>query len=330
MDTTAEFWAVADEVRNWGRWGSDDQLGTLNLINEDKVKQAASLVRRGRLFALGTDIRGDGLYAGNARRRNPIHVMTIAGSDLTGMAEHLSAWPGRGTAEASIAAAFAGPARFTDDMIIMPTHTASHWDALSHVYYDDQLYNGYAGGTVTAMAATKASIDQTDVKGIASRGVLLDIARHRGVAYLPEGSSIGPDELAEVCKRQRVTLEPGDILLIRTGWWTRFPVLGERWIQNQPGLSWRTAPWLHAHGVAAVAADNAAVETLVPEIDGIPMAPLHMLCLRDMGMLFGENWNLEALAADCADDGVYVFQLVAPPLRIVGGVGSPINPLAMK
>jgi kynurenine formamidase len=125
-----------------------------------------------------------------------------------------------------------------------------------------------------------------------------------------------------------VTIGRGDILLIRTGWWTRFLLTGNK-TEGYSGLDWRCASWLHDHEIAAVAADNLQVEDLVSGIEGITF-PLHLLCLRDMGMMFGEYWDLAALADDCAADGVYEFQLVAPPLRVVGAVGSPVNPIAIK
>ncbi len=179
------------------------------------------------------------------------------------------------------------------------------------------------------MGAYHCGIDKVDGKGITSRGVLLDLVRHRGAdVFLAEGNPITPEELDDVVRAQGVTIGRGDILLIRTGWWTRFLLTGNK-TEGYSGLDWRCASWLHDHEIAAVAADNLQVEDLVSGIEGITF-PLHLLCLRDMGMMFGEYWDLAALADDCAADGVYEFQLVAPPLRVVGAVGSPVNPIAIK
>jgi kynurenine formamidase len=124
-----------------------------------------------------------------------------------------------------------------------------------------------------------------------------------------------------------VAIRSGDIILVRTGSLRRFRETGRGLFDDFAGLDWRCAAWLHEHQVAAVAADNVGVEC-GPQ-DGM-MLPLHMLCLRDMGMIFGEMWELDALAADCAADGIFEFQLVAPPLHVTGAVGSPVNPLAIK
>jgi kynurenine formamidase len=118
---------------------------------------------------------------------------------------------------------------------------------------------------------------------------------------------------------------------VRTGWWTKFPECssGDEWYAKSPGLSWRCAEWLSDNAIAAVAADNMAVEAMPPAEDGVYLL-LHMLTPRDMGTMLGEIWDLEALAAGCAADGRYEFLLSAAPLRVSGGVGSPVNPIAMK
>jgi kynurenine formamidase len=221
--------------------------------------------------------------------------------------------------------------RFNDDYIMMPLQAGTQWDALSHVYYDGQMYNGVPAAAVNSFGATKNSIDKVDRKGIVSKGVLLDVAHHRGVPHLPPNTSISPEELDEVAKAEKVTVESGDIVLVRTGWWTTFLENrdGEAWTAGSPGVSWRVAEWLHRHEAAAIACDNIAVEVSGAEVDGVMLA-FHLLCIRDMGLMLGEMWDLEALSRDCAADGVYEFQLAAPPIRVTGAVGSPINPLALK
>lgn len=329
MATIDDFRAAAERVRNWGRWGDDDQLGTLNLITPDAVARAAGLVHRGAVFALGTAFDADGVWPGDFIRRNPQHLMVVDGGDEDALHRHLPGYGG--TQEAKLAAAFGGLLRFNEDMVIMPLQCASQWDALAHVYYDGELYNGVPAAAVTSLGATRNSIDKVDVKGIAARGVLLDVARFRGASHVPPNDAIESDELAAVARAQRVAIRPGDVLLIRTGWWGQLAAVGDAdaWRAGCPGLSWTCATWLHEHDIAAVAADNVAVEASRMDVDGVGL-PLHLLCLRDMGMIFGELWDLDLLAADCASDGVYEFLLVAPPLRITGAVGSPVNPLAMK
>ena len=329
MAGLTDFHRVARDVRNWGRWGADDELGTLNFIDADKVAQAAGLVRHGKIFPLGVDFGSSGPQGEFGFRPNPIHVMTVDGGDANTLVQYGPAWARNPTAQQMGSYLADNPFRFNDDMIIMPLQAASQWDALSHVYYDDKLYNGFSAGSVTSLGAFHCGIEKVDVKGIASRGVLLDLVRHRGAdVFLEQGNPITPEELDDVVRAQGVTVGRGDIVLIRTGWWTRFLQTGNR-TEPYSGLDWSCASWLHDHEIAAVAADNLQVEDLVSGVDGV-FLPLHLLCLRDMGMIFGEYWDLTALAADCATDGVYEFQLVAPPLRFVGAVGSPVNPIALK
>lgn len=329
MAGLTEFRRVGDAVRNWGRWGDTDELGTLNLITPAKVAEAAALVRHGKVFPLGVDFGSGGPQGAFQFRHNPIHVMTVDGGDVNTLAQYGPEWH-RNIVAQQLSEFFAdNPFRFNDDMIVMPLQAATQWDALSHVYYDDQLYNGFPASSVTSLGAYHCGIDKVDGKGITSRGVLLDVVAHRGAdTFLPLGRPITPDELDEVARAQQITVEPGDIVLVRTGWWQRFLATGDG-AEPGAGLDWRCASWLREHDVAAVAADNLMVEDPVSGVEGTYL-PMHMLCLRDMGMMLGEYWDLGALAADCAADGVYEFQLVAPPLRVTGGVGSPVNPIAIK
>jgi kynurenine formamidase len=199
------------------------------------------------------------------------------------------------------------------------------------VYTDGQLYNGCPAAEVTSFGAKKDSIEVPARRGqVAGRGVLLDVARHRGLDQLAPNTVITPEELDQVAEAERVAVLPGDIVVVRTGWWREFLAKGDgdAWAGGSPGLSWRCAEWLHARSAAAVASDNIAVECMPPEL-GIVLL-FHILAIRDMGMMLGEIWNLEELSADCASDGVYEFLLVAPALPFTGAVGSPLNPVAIK
>src|SRR6478752_6673807 len=262
MSSMSDFRRVADDVRNWGRWGDDDELGTLNFITPDKVAEAAALVRHGKVFPLGVDFGSGGPQGAFQYRHNPIHVMTVDGGDANTLVQYGPDWLRNSVAQ-QLSGSFAGennPFRFNDDMIIMTLQAATQWDAISHVYYDDQLYNGFPASSVTSLGAYHCGIDKVDGKGITSRGVLLDVVK------------------------------------VHTGWWSRFLQNGDG-TEPGAGLDWLCAAWLHDHEVAAVAADNLMVEDPVSAVEGT-FLPMHMLCLRDMGMMFGEYWNLTPLAAD--------------------------------
>lgn len=331
MASLNDFRRLGDDLRNWGRWGDADELGTLNFITPEKVAEAAALVRHGKVFPLGVDFGSGGPQGAFQYRHNPIHVMTVDGGDANTLVQYGPDWLRNSVAQ-QLSGSFAGennPFRFNDDMIIMTLQAATQWDAISHVYYDDQLYNGFPASSVTSLGAYHCGIDKVDGKGITSRGVLLDVVKHRGAdTFLELGTPITPEELDEVARAQGVTVGRGDVVLVHTGWWSRFLQNGDG-TEPGAGLDWLCAAWLHDHEVAAVAADNLMVEDPVSAVEGT-FLPMHMLCLRDMGMMFGEYWNLTPLAADCAEDGVYEFQLIAPPLSVVGAVGSPVNPIAIK
>ncbi|AWT55714.1 cyclase family protein [Mycolicibacterium smegmatis] len=326
-----DFRRVASDVCNWGRWGDADELGTLNFITADKVAEAASLVKQGKVFALGADFGSAGPQGAFQFRQNPTHVMTVDGGDAATLTKYGPQWLRNSVAHQVSEFFVDNPFRFNDDMIVMPLQAATQWDALSHVYYEDRLYNGFPADSVTSFGAFHCSIDKVDVKGITSRGVLLDVVRHRGAeVFLEPGNPVTPDELDAVAAAQGVQIRRGDIVVVHTGWWTRFLSAGDG-AEPGSGLDWRCASWLHDHEVAAVAADNLMVEDPDPAsgVEGT-FLPMHMLCLRDMGLMLGEYWDLTALSADCAADGVYEFQLIAPPLRVTGAVGSPVNPIAIK
>lgn len=320
---------VAEQVRNWGKWGPDDQIGTLNYITPARIAHAATLAKHGRSIPLGVPFDAYGPQGGSGFRRNTIHLMSVDGGDAD-MAGQLADWGG--PTEANMVAMLgSGPMRFNDDFVIMPLQAATQWDGLSHVYYEDQLYNGFPASAVTSFGATKNGIEQVARSaGVLGRGVLLDVARHRGVGCLDPSTAIGPELLDEVAAAQGVSVGEGDIVVVRTGWWTSFQANRDpdAWLIDSPGLSWRCAEWLHEHRVAAVAVDNPAVEVMPPE-EGVLLL-LHCLAIRDMGLTLGEIWNLEALSQDCAEDGVYEFFLSAPALNVPGGVGTPISPIAIK
>src|SRR5262249_30326430 len=157
-----------------------------------------------------------------------VHVMTVDGGDATALVEYGPKWLKKSVAQELSGFFVDNPFRFNDDMIVMPLQAASPWDALSHVYYDDKLYNGFPACSVTSFAAFHGGNDKVDGKGITSRGVLLDVVKHRGAdVFLEPGKPITPAELDDVARAQGVTVGRGDIVVVHTGWWTRFQSTGD-------------------------------------------------------------------------------------------------------
>jgi kynurenine formamidase len=318
--TMAKMDDIAARVRNWGRWGKDDQLGTLNLITPERLVAAAGLVRSGKAFDLGIPLDQEGPQQGGDRV-NPVHTMSALAHP---------GWPVAGADREG------GPRmRYAEDYLMLATHGATHWDALSHIHYEGRMYNDVPAAEVNARGAQRNAISA--ISKVVGRGVLLDVARSRGVDWLDAGDSVGHEELEAIAAAQGVEIKPGDILLIRTGWWSKFHADGDRdaALSSWPGIAADCVEWLHEREIAAVAADNVAVESEPgsdPELveEEAAVCVLHMLLVRDMGMTLGEWFDLDELAADCAADGVYEFLLTAQPLKITGGAGSPLNPLAIK
>ncbi len=303
-----DFRAAGQRLRNWGRWGEDDERGTVNLITPERLVAAAGLIRNGRIFDLGIPFDERGPQSG-ALRPNPMHLMSETGDEQL----------------------FPGGFKYADDFIFMSLQSASQWDSLAHVYYDDKLYNGFPARDVTVKGAAHCAIDR-QAKGIAGRGVLLDIAAVRGVEWLGAGTVITPDDLDAAAHRQGgVEVGPGDIVLFRTGWRRMFlreadPVA---FMNSEPGLGQACCDWLRERDVAAVCSDNWAIEVLPGEHPDV-LLNVHMVLIRDMGMMLGEMLDFEELAADCHGDGVWEFFFVAPPLKVTRAVASPVNPLAIK
>ena len=307
---------LAQQVRNWGRWGVDDEIGTLNYITPAAIAGACRLVTGGKVFALGIPLQRQGPQSGTRQRFNPIHTMFRDGGDQPKNAAEVAEMQGYGG---------------SDDWIVMPLQCVTQWDSLAHVFYEGQMYNGRPATLVTSSGAARNSIDKTTDK-IVGRGVLLDVARHKGTRALAPGYAITVEDLEATAAAQKVTVERGDILLIRTGHMSRYLDKND-WrhfdLDESPGVSVHTAPWMHGRQIAAVASDNYAVEVRPSELPPF-RSPFHICAIPNMGLTLGEIFFLEELAEDCAADGRYAFLLVAPPLPVTGGVGTPINPYALK
>ena len=303
-----------ERYSNWGRWGPQDERGTLNFITPDRVLAACALPRSGLVVSCALPFDQNGPQQGPGPRHNPIHTMLADGGDALSGSQQLP-----------------GGFNYADDAVSMPLQCGTQWDALAHVFYDGKMYNGRDVSLVTSRGARATSIDRI-ADGVIGRGVLLDLPRMLRRPWLEGGTRILPRDLDACAEQNGVTVERGDIVLVRTGMMTRCLSAGS-WDGYcggpAPGLSIHCARWLYDREVAAVATDTWGVE-VIPNETADCFQPLHMIALRNMGLLFGEIFHLDPLSEACAEDGLYAFLFAAPPLPITGAVGSPINPLAIK
>lgn len=308
MTLPEPFDRIAKAVNNWGRWGPDDQRGTLNFITPDVVRRAAGLVRDGRGLSLAIPMSEDGPQLGFVRgRTNPerrmIAVHELHGDNVDGV-------------------------RFSDDAVSMGLQAATHWDGLAHVSYAGRMWNGVDPAQIDEAGAQRLSIDQ--VGPLTSRGVLLDLARAAGAERLDGGLALTPDHLETAERLAGVTVGTGDIVLLRTGQMQLLQA-GDKlgYAISTAGPSMQSVEWFHAREVAAVATDNLSFEVYPCEIDELQL-PVHMLHIVEMGLTQGQNFDLETLAADCAADGRYEFLLIAAPEPFVAACGAPVVPVAVK
>jgi kynurenine formamidase len=290
----AEFDSLFQEVKNWGRWGPDDQLGSANLVTAAKRRQAATLAKTGETVSLA---------------HNPL---TERADDNTNPFEHTML---RGNNMDRYAVSYHGYAH-------------SHIDALCHILYKDQTYNGYARADVnTEKGCTRLGIENLK-KGVVTRGILIDIPRLRNVPYLEPGTAIYVEDLEAWEKKSGVKIAAGDAVLLRTGRWARREKLGPWNVgQSAAGLHASVAPWIKARGVSFLGSD--AAEDVTPSmVEGITL-PIHTLMITALGINLLDNQDLEALGDAAARLNRWEFMLTIAPVPVTGGTGSPVNAIAM-
>lgn len=319
---------VTDAPDNWGRWGDEDEIGALNYLDTNAVVRGAGAISSGRTFTLGAPIgspEGDPVWP--TRSGADHHMLRDAGHFAAGKVDRdpYGGWQN------------------SDDLVYLYNHGTTHIDALAHVWYDDQLYNGFDAKTTNG-GLERCGIDNVADRGVVGRGVLLDIARHRGVEYLESGERVTLEELHDCAAEQDVTVQPGDVLLIRTGAMDLFyregpeafyeeyetthggePALDEAGITYTEEL----VDWFDEMEIPMLATDTVTAEQTISETTGTRL-PLHPIFLRDLGILISEMNRLGDLAADCAEDDQYEFLYVGAPLHVIGGTGGPVNPVAIK
>lgn len=286
------------ELSNWGRWGKDDQLGALNLVNASKRKQAAALVKEGYSVSLARDVEME-KAPDNPSPFNRTMLLTGLDSETTALDAYQVAYHG-----------FA--------------HT--HLDALCHVFYHGKMFNGFSKEEVTKAGAAKNSILNAK-SGLITRGILIDIPVLRGVEYLEPGDAIYPEDLDAWEKKTGVKISAGDAVFVRTGRWARRKAKGPWAVgDNSPGLHVSCVKWIHDHDVAILGSDVAS-DVIPSQVEGARL-PIHQMMIVALGVSLIDDCDLEALSQAAAQRRRYTFMLTAAPLAVPGGTGSPINPIA--
>ena len=298
--TGAEFEKIYSDVSNWGRWGNEDELGTLNLITPTTRRDAAKLVVEGISVSLAR-IPEEKTAADNP---DPfVQTMLRTGNE-----------PGNQWAVDNYSVSYHGFA-----------HT--HMDSLCHLLYRGKLYNGFSKTEITTEGTKKLSIHNVQ-GGILARGILIDIPALRGVDFLQPGDAIYPEELDAWVNRAGIEIKPGDVVFFRTGRWAAREKLGP-WDVGEKGAAGLHAScgrWLRKHDFAMVGSD-AAMDVMPSGVEGVTH-PVHVLTLNAMGVHIFDNCDLEQVSKTCAKLKRWEFMLNASPIPVKGGTGSPLNPIA--
>lgn len=301
MDRAA-FDGLFAEVRNWGRWGDDDERGCLNHLSPQTVSDAAAVVRHGRSVSLAHDLD---LVAGPDNKKPALHYMS------------------------QLCDVDAGEPRVNMDFVGVDYHgkSVSHVDALCHCAFRGRFYGDVDTGVVTSQGSPFGSI-LTSADGLVSRGVLLDVPRFRGEEWLEPGTAVAPDELEATAAAQGVEVRRGDFVLVRNGARRRREALGPWDPSNfSAGLHPTSMRWLHAREISLLGSDGDNDSRPSPVED--VASPIHALALTAMGLMLADNLNLEDVARAAAELERWEFLCVLAPLRIPGGTGSPVNPIAV-
>jgi kynurenine formamidase len=299
-----EFHQLFREVISWGRWGDRSEVGALNYLTAERIVAAARLVHHGVTVSLGRPLNTQG---GVDNPEPAHHVMTMLTDVDIG----------------------SGSVRFAKDYVGVDYHNEghSHIDALCHVAYDGFLYGGRPDAEITSRGAAAGAIELLHA-GLVGRGVLLDVPRVRGIRWLEPGEYVFVDDLEAAERAQGVSVDAGDILLVRTGHAHRLAEL-EPWdtSNGKAGLHPSAARFLADRRVAALGSDGNN-DTAPSTTEGVAF-PIHVLAVNAMGIHLLDYLQFEELVQRCEEVERWEFLFVAAPLRIEGGTGSPVNPIAL-
>ncbi len=314
---------------NWGKWGEEDDLGALHYLDNAQVLRAISSVRKGKTFTLGIKVCSDsGDPVAPGRNQPQRFMLRDKGHYEAGKVKRVKC---------------CGGGESSEDLMSLPLHGTTHFDALGHVWYGDKLYNGFDANT-TKGGLQHCAITPAAEHGVVGRAVLADLPRYKNVQHLPGDYHISFAELRDCLDKQGTPIQKRDILLVRTGWLNVFydgrvdEFFGDdkekperSFNLIEPGLTYEEdlVQWFYDMEIPALCTDTLGNEQTFSSTTGLHF-PLHRALIRDQGMLFGEIMNLEALAEDSSEDGHYDSMFIASPLKIDGATGSPANPIAIK
>jgi kynurenine formamidase len=305
-------------LSNWGRWGDDDELGTLNHVTPERRARAAALVRTGTAVSCAWDI--DVAAPADPQLGPPQRHFLSTGEGLCDEHRIPPQWAEPGDRQSG-ATEYIG--------MVFHGYGITHLDSLAHMFWDGKMYNGYPAEWVTSrLGATRLDVTSGRT-GIVTRGVLVDVPRHRGVPWLEPGDAVTGAELVEILAADGLALEPGDAVLLRTGHGRakRERDLASARETGQAGYHASCLPLFHAHDTALIASDTA--QDAIPSGYRSVRFPIHTVGIVAMGLWLLDNCDLEALAAACAEAGRREFCFLTLPLALVGCTGSPINPVAL-
>jgi kynurenine formamidase len=306
----ADVIKMIDSLSNWGRWGTDDQLGTINLITAESRRRAARLVSDGVSVTcarpISTDIAADTTF-------QPMRFMVDSGE-------------GRDACSPERQIQRRGASEFIG--MVFHGYTITHVDTPAHYFWNGQIYNGRSCNLITSREG--AQVESVDLlrDGVVNRGVLLDVAAVRG-RWLGSGEGVMPEDLEAAEKAARLRVEPGDILLVRTGYYARRLKEGplNPLKDGSPAVHVACAPWLRERGVAMLGTDTHN-DVSPPPYPSVGNA-MHVVALVAMGLWLIDNANLEELSQACAARQRWEFMLTIAPLRLQNVTGSPVNPIAV-
>ena len=300
----ADIERLMEELSNWGRWGPDDEIGAANLITPAKRLEAISLAREGISVSLAHRL-----------------LVDEAEDNAQPFGRRMLSVP-----DPAAEPTFMGGVSDNYD-VTYHGYAHSHIDALCHIMYKGLMYNGVSQETITEAGCSNAAIDNLQ-SGIVTRGVLFDIPRLKGVPYLEPGTPIYMEDLDAWEEMAGVTVRPGDAIFVRTGRWARRADVGA-WpvAELAAGLHASTMPWVKARDVSFLGSE-AAADVAPSQVEGVGL-PVHILSIVAMGVDLFDNLDLDALAETAAELNRWEFMLVAAPLAVEGGTGSPLNALAI-